>query len=70
MAESKGARHATPPSRKARYSSYRALKVREKNKLLRVLQSNGVAAAKLYAERHGLGGLLATLAWRRKIVVE
>ena len=61
-----------PPAsaaRKARYASYRALHIREKNKLPRILQSSGVAAAKVFAALHGLGGLLAALARRRGIVL-
>ena len=70
MAEKTKASHSTSSIRKARYISYRALKVREKNKLPRVLQSCGVVAAQAYAQRHGLGGLLAQIARRRGIVLE
>ncbi len=69
MAEIK-ANHSTSSSRKTRYSSYRALKVGEKNKLPHVLQSNGARAAKAYATLHGLTSLLAQLARRRGIVIE
>jgi len=69
MTEKGKSKHTTSAARKARYASYRALHIREKNKLPRVLQSSGLAAAKQYAEKHGLGGLLAQLARRRGLVV-
>lgn len=70
MTEKGKSKHTTPgatasAARKARYVSYRALHIREKNKLPRVLRSSGVAAAKQYAAKHGLGGLLAQLVRRR-----
>ena len=69
MTEKGKSKHTTSAARKGRYTSYRALHIREKNKLPRVLQSSGVAAAKQYAERHGLGGLLAQLARARGLVL-
>ena len=69
MTEKGKSKHTTSAARKARYVSYRALHVREKNKLPRVLQSSGVVAAKQYAAKHGLGGLLAQLARERGLVL-
>lgn len=40
---------------------YRALKIREKNKLKRVLKSNGLLAAQAYAREHVLTAYLKTL---------
>lgn len=40
---------------------YRANKTKEKNKLPRILQSEGVAAANKYAEKHELYGYLRKL---------
>ena len=69
MTEKGKSKHTTSAARKARYVSYRALHIREKNKLPRVLRSSGVAAAKQYAERHGLGGLLTQLARKRGLAL-
>jgi len=62
-------KHTTSAARKGRYTSYRVLHVREKNKLPRVLRSSGLLAAKQYAAKHGLGGLLAQLARRKGLVL-
>lgn len=44
-----------------RCKKYRILKTREKNKLKRVLQSNGVKAAEAYADKYELYGYLRKL---------
>lgn len=43
---------------KNKCAAYKAMKTREKNKLKRVLQSNGLTAAKEYAEKYKLTGFL------------
>lgn len=67
MTEKGKSKHTTSVTRKARYSSYRALHIREKNKLPRILQSSGVVAAKAYVALHGLSGLLAQIAAKRGV---
>jgi len=59
MAELKEARKKGKKNRKwdrnlTKCKKYRDMKTREKNKLKRVLQSNGLAAANEYAEQHEL----------------
>jgi len=68
MAESKGAKHTTSASRKARYTHYRAMELRERHKLKRVLQSSGRAAAVAYAEQRGLGALLKKMIAVRPVI--
>ena len=46
---------------KDKCKSYRSLKTREKNKLKRILQSNGVKAAEEYADKVELYGFLRKL---------
>lgn len=48
-------------ARKKKCAAYRAAHIREKNKIKRVLQSSGRAAAAEYATKHGISGYLAEL---------
>lgn len=48
-------------ARKKKCQAYRAAHIRERNKIKRVLQSSGRAAAAMYATKHGLSGYLAEL---------
>jgi hypothetical protein len=43
---------------KDKCAQYKAMKTREKNKLKRVFRSNGIEAAKEYAEKHQLTNYL------------
>lgn len=47
---------------KAKCLSYKTHKTREKNKLKRILPSNGLAYAQAYADKHGLSTFLKSLA--------
>ena len=44
-----------------RCAKYKAMHTREKNKIRRVLRSNGFTAAQSYAEQHNLVGYLTRL---------
>lgn len=46
---------------KAKCQTYRAMKTREKNKIKRILKSNGFAAAEVYAKGYNMTGYLAGL---------
>jgi len=45
----------------AKCKAYRASKNREKNKIKRILQSEGLKAAELFAEKHEIWGVLRRL---------
>lgn len=46
---------------KLHYANYKNNHTREKHKIKRVLQSNGIKAAKSYATKHGMSVFLSTL---------